>query len=213
MRTITLYLLTLIAGLNVTSACQRPSNLPAEPKSLAAIPSQDVPAPVIFKIREVGRRKVKGGDEVTWLATHDSASGAAKFKIRMVLKKPEGYPPMAFTEGTLLREADSDPGEFLRQVAKALEAKGTGAGRPKVSALDFTAALLGQDLSRGPGSDVLAGGFTSEPPGGWIATKVFVADGEGEFFLNLNPKEGVGEISIKDSDYGDVVLGELGRVF
>jgi len=72
-----------------------------------------------------------------------------------------------------------------------------------------------QQTSQGQsqGKKILAGSFTSEPPGDWIATKVFVADGEGEFVLNLNSKKGSGEISMKDTDYGNVVLRELSRVF
>ena len=43
-------------------------------------------------------------------------------------------------------------------------------------------------------------------------TKVFLADGEGEVFLNLNPKEEIGEFSVKDEEYGSVVVTELAKV-
>jgi hypothetical protein len=46
---------------------------------------------------------------------------------------------------------------------------------------------IGRDLSRGRGADQYAGAFTSNPKGTWIATKVFLAEGEGEVFLNLDP--------------------------
>jgi len=213
MKRTTLYVLTLITALHVSSACQRGPIPPTDNKTPVVSSSTDDSSSVVFKIEEVSRQIVEGSDEVTWLATHDSKAGAARFKIRMILKKPSGDQPMVFSKGAFLREKDSKPSEFLRQIAKALEANGSGTGKPKVDVLDFTVALLGQRLSRGSGPDQFAGGFTSEPPGDWIATKVFVADGEGEFFLNLNPKEGVGEISIKDSDYGDIVLKELARVF
>jgi hypothetical protein len=208
-----LYLLGLLTALHVSSACQSRSVPLTSNETPGVSSSADDSASVSFKIQEVSSQKVDGGDEVTWLATHDSKAGAARFKIRMTLKKPSGDPPMVFSKGSFLREKDSEPAEFLRQIAKALEAQGSGTGNPKVDVLDFTVALLGQRLSRGSGPDQFAGGFTSEPPGDWIATKVFVADGEGEFFLNLNPKAGIGEISVKDSDYGDIVLRELARVF
>jgi hypothetical protein len=100
----------------------------------------------------------------------------------------------------------------LRIVAKALEAPSKRKAKPKTDTLEFMAAILGDNLSRGSGPDQFAGGFTSKPPGDWIATKIFVADSEGEFFLNLNSKEGIGEISMKDAEYGDIVLAELERV-
>src|SRR5262249_61735060 len=76
-----------------------------------------------------------------------------------------------------------------------------------------TSKVIGQNLSRGPGAGVSAGAFTSEPRGDWIATKVFVGDDAAEFYLNLNSKEGSGEISIKDPEYGDAALRELSRAF
>ncbi len=165
---------------------------------------------VIFKIQELSRQKVGDEEEVIWLATHESSGGIARFQISLVLKKSSGVPPFSFSKGTFIRVNDSQAEEFLRQVAAVLEAKPVKAGK-KVDRLDFTVAILGQGLSRS--ADQIAGGFTSEPRGDWITTKVFVADGEGEFFLNLNPKQGVAEISIKDPDYGDIVLSELSRIF
>ena len=67
-------------------------------------------------------------------------------------------------------------------------------------------------LSRQAGPDQFAGSFTSNPPGSWIAVKVFVADGEGEFYLNLSPSDGQGEISIKDEECGDIVVQELATI-
>jgi hypothetical protein len=168
---------------------------------------------VSFKIQELGRQKVNKGEEVTWLATHESSAGMARFQIRLILRTPRGDSPFAISTGSFISEPDSQYSEFLRKVAKALEAKNILARKSKTSRLDFTVAVIGQNLSRGSGADVLAGSFTSEPRGDWVATKVFVADGDGEFYLNLNSKEAKGEISIKDADYGDIVLRELSRVF
>jgi hypothetical protein len=195
----------------VSFACQRKAPPTSNPGTDTASTSDDSVS-VSFKLQEVGRQKTKDGDELTWLATHESKSGVARFRIRMILKEASGDPPFVFSKGAFMREKDSQPAEFLRQVGKALEAKGGGKRKANVNSLDFTVALLGLNQSRGSGPDQAAGGFTSTPPGDWIVTKVFVAEGEGEFYLNLNPKEGVGEISIKDSDYGDIVLQELARV-
>lgn len=206
------YHFLMIIALLGSFACQRATVPPNSNKATDTASYTSDPGSVSFKIQEVSRQKTNDGDEVTWLASHESQSGVARFRIRMILKHLSGDLPLAFSKGALLRESDSRPDEFLRQVAKALEAEGGGEVKAKVNSLDFSIALLGQNQSRGSGPDQTGGGFTSTPPGDWLITKVFVADGEGEFFLNLNSKLGVGEISIKDSEYGDIVLSELARI-
>ena len=44
--------------------------------------------------------------------------------------------------------------------------------------------------------------------------KIFIGEGEeeGEVFLNLNPVIKKGQFSIKDAEYGDIVLRQLARV-
>jgi len=56
-------------------------------------------------------------------------------------------------------------------------------------------------------------GFSQKPAGNWIATKAFLAGGDAEVFLNINPKLGVGEFSPKDPDYANQVVAELAKVF
>jgi hypothetical protein len=53
---------------------------------------------------------------------------------------------------------------------------------------------------------------TSQPPGSWTVTKLFLADGKGEVFLNLNAAEHIGEFSVKDEDYATIVTTELAKV-
>jgi len=84
--------------------------------------------------------------------------------------------------------------------------------------LDITAAVLGQSLSHGPGKDVLAGEFTSQPAGDWIVLKLFLDTPDGattdklgepaELFLALNPVAGRGWFLAKDPEYWP----ELNRV-
>ena len=52
-------------------------------------------------------------------------------------------------------------------------------------------------------------GFSGE--GDWICLKSFVENekGYGEFYLNLNPKTGKGEIVMKDPQYTDFLKEEL----
>jgi hypothetical protein len=113
-------------------------------------------------------------------------------------------------KGTLRRDSSSDPKEMLIALKKALEAKTLPKNVTKSNALVCDAAILGSNQSKTPVRD--GGGFRSEPPGNWITLKLFFGNDEGECFLNMNTKDGIGEFSIKDSDYGDVVLRELAKV-
>jgi hypothetical protein len=72
------------------------------------------------------------------------------------------------------------------------------------------AEQLGDDLSQAPAG----GGFNQDPPGNRASAKIFIGEGgqEGEVFFNLNPAIGRGQLSIKDPDYGDLVLAQLEEV-
>ena len=72
--------------------------------------------------------------------------------------------------------------------------------------------MLGTNLSRSSRVGTAGGGFVSKPPGAWMATKLLLADGQGEMFLNINEAEGIGEFSITDADYAATVVGELAKV-
>jgi UDP-N-acetylmuramoyl-tripeptide--D-alanyl-D-alanine ligase len=133
-------------------------------------------------------------------------------RIELSFLQPKSNSPFAFGKGALGREPGSDGSQLLNELAKVMRAQKPSVSSERVDTLSFTTAVLGRNLTRGRGKDSLAGSFTSKPRGDWIAVKVFVADGEGEFFLNLNPKTGDGEFSVKDPDYGDVVLRELSKV-
>lgn len=80
--------------------------------------------------------------------------------------------------------------------------------------LSFSAAILGIGMSRykDDSGSAITGGFTSNPKGDWIVTKIFLADGEAEVYLNINKRLGRGEFSIKDKMYGNQVIEELARV-
>jgi hypothetical protein len=144
----------------------------------------------------------------TWLAT----CGTEKFLINLTIPPLDVNEPISFTTGKLCRYQEADAGKCLASIAQALEAEKVEPPRERVACLPFQAAVIGRNLSRGVGKNVQAGAFTSDSPGTWLATKAFVADGEGEFYLNLSPKTGEAEISIKDAEYGDVVVQELAKV-
>lgn len=151
------------------------------------------------------------GDE-SFVATYDHDGKKAQVTLHFVRKRPVSGGLGTFASGEFRRVAGSQPAELLAALAKALEAKKVEAPKKRVDRLKFDLVILGEKQSRAPSNGVVSGGFVSDPRGDWIVMKAFVAGGEGEFFLNLNPREGVGEFSIKDSDYGDIVVRELAKV-
>jgi hypothetical protein len=168
--------------------------------------------PGSFRIQEVASGAGAGGTKKVWLATAVHGESSARFRIELLLKAQQADAPFASTQGALVREEGSDGTWFLGQLAQVLAAKTIPEKAAWADRLEFDAAILGWSLSREVGTDQVAGSFTSNPPGHWIAVKVFVADGEGEFFLNLNPVDCQGEVSIKDADYGDIVVRELAKI-
>jgi len=193
--------LRLLAALGLASCGSGSSGAP-----------HDEPGSVRFRVEEVSSIVLDGIPRKTWLATHERDGKLARFRIELKLAPPKPGSFFSMTTGALHREAESQPEELLKALAAALDAKRAGPVSERRNSLSFSVAILGQNLSRGGKAKATAGSFSSNPPGGWMATKIFLADGEGEVFLNLNPAQGVGEFSIKDSEYGDIVLRELAKV-
>ena len=170
-------------------------------------PPPPEPGALVFKLEPVDA-KTKG--RVAWRATYDSGGRVARFRIELQ-PEPKGKTLPTFVRCALTREPGSDGSVLLRDLARALGGRVPAPG-PGVETLDVAAALLGRDLSRGGKGNLVAGTFGSEPKGPWIATKLFLGDGEGEVFLNLDPIGGYGEFSMKDPDYGNAVVRELARL-
>ncbi len=170
---------------------------------------------VVFIIQEISSVKSQEGETKRWLATYSSGGKHAYFHLELLLKEPSattnklGIIP---TKGTFYHEANSDNSQLVTDLAKALEATEISKQITKTNSLPFTATILGTNLSKELGSDVRAGSFTSNPKGGWTALKAFVADGQGEFYLAIDSVNKKGEISIKDPEYGNIVLRELVKV-
>jgi len=145
-------------------------------------------------------------------ATYESQGKLAKFAIDFGptrnLKDSKDF-PMRTGEGRFLAEPGSDAKVLLADLQRALEAKTIPAKIQRVHALPFTFVNLGGNLSQAQG-----GGFNANPPGGWTAMKIFIGEGEqeGQVFLNFNPAIGKGQFSIKDADYGDLVIKQLAKV-
>ena len=140
------------------------------------------------------------------------ANDSCRFEVLVGAIKPSDGAPFSIKTGAIVRQPGSDCAEFLRALAPTLGFTGAMPTPAPAGRLDASMAILGMNQSRESENAEVAGGFTSDPAGNWLVTKLFLADGEGEVFLNLNPKDGVGEFSVKDEEYGAVVVTESARV-
>jgi len=190
-------LVTLIA---CSPKSDRPSDLVTEP---SGVPEGSVE----FDLTPVDNKSATR----QWIATYSSKGKTAKFRIELgsahAGDDEDKALHVSFGKGHFLSEPGSDASVLLADLKKALEAKTIPNKIARVDSLPFDLAILGENQSRSAD-----GGFNTKPAGDWIAMKIFLANGEGEVFLNLNPVANKGEFSIKDPDYGDIVIAELAKV-
>jgi hypothetical protein len=174
-------ILTLLSGLLTAGGCS--------PNHEGLPPNQ----PGVFAITEVDSKEAADGTRKTWRAEARAGDGKPfVFRLELLLKPRKGESPFAFSDGAIAREPGADGTHFLRAVARAIEADGELAPpSDRVERLEFSTAILGTSLSRDGGDDMIGGRFSSKP-GNWMAFKLFLADGEGEVYLNLEPRCGVG---------------------
>jgi len=189
-----------------TVACNRPVPGTQEYASETYIP---VPGAVPFDIKPLPSE-----EGYQWLATYQGHDRTAKFRIELgKAQSPDDKESRTFDiksgKGRFLAEPGSDAGALLKELRTALEAKSFPSKVRRVNTLPFTFVSFGHHQSQASG-----GGFFANPPGNWTPMKIFIGEGdqEGEVFLNLNPVLGKGQFSIKDPDYGDIVLGQLAAV-
>jgi hypothetical protein len=116
---------------------------------------------------------------------------------------------MCSGQGKFIAETGSNPTVLLDDLRISLEAKSAPTNVKRVSELPFEYVRFGERLSR-----TAKGGLAEAPSGTWTAMKLFIGQGEdeGEVFFNINPDTGHGEFSIKDAEYGDIVLAQLATV-
>jgi hypothetical protein len=189
-----------------TVACNRPVPGTQEHASETYVP---VPGAVTFDIRPLPSNE---GSE--WLATYEGHGKTAKFRIELgetqsLDDKESQTFGIQSGKGRFVAEPGSDSSVLLNELRTALEAKSLPMKVRRVNNLQFTLVSLGHHESQA--SD---GGFFAKPPGNWTPMKIFIGDGDqqGEVFLNLNPVLRKGQFSIKDPDYGDIVLAQLASV-
>jgi hypothetical protein len=149
-----------------------------------------------------------------WKAVYASHGKAATFVIELGPgKRSGGANPsdfeVTFGEGRFVAEPGSDSSVLLPALKTALEAKMLPNNVRKATSIPFTYAVIAQHQSQASG-----GGFNATPSGNWTAIKLFVGKGdqECEIYLNVNSALAKGEFSIKDAEYGDLLLAQLAKV-
>lgn len=162
---------------------------------------------------DIEPRESKPGS-VEFMATYGTGGKSAKF---IVLFEPESRSeaksakdfPISFGKGEIVAVPGSDATALLSDLRTALEATKVPNRSKRANSVSFTFANLGTNLSQ-----ARDGGFNEKPVGDWTAMKLFLGEGEqqAEVFLNFNLKSKKGQFSIKDPDYGDLVLAQLAKV-
>ena len=187
------------------AACTR-SPAASEVRAATQSPRSEALARGAFRITET-KSPGTGG---TWYLAR--GSGACAFEV--VIGTPKSGPGGLFSmaPATISRHQGADCSSFLHDLALELGFTGKIPAPPPVAQLSAAVVILGTNQSRSPDGSTTAGAFLSKPPGHCTLMKLFLADGEGEVFLNLNAQDGVGEFSMKDEEYGEVVVGELAKV-
>jgi hypothetical protein len=200
----TLFAAILFLPIACKSAESRDQRAISEPK-ISTAPS----GYVLFTLRPT---KTQDPNVQQWLASYTSHGKTALFRIELNLPRSSSNnktTPILFGEGRFLSEPASESSAMLADLQKALEAKSLPKNVKREATLPFTYATLGEHQSRSEDDS-----FSSKPSGNWNAMKIFISTGdeESEVFMNLNPVDGKGEFSIKDSDYGDAILGKLASI-
>jgi hypothetical protein len=149
-----------------------------------------------------------------WLATCTAKGKTAKFRIELdQAKSIKDDEPVDFDiqsgKGRFVGVPGSDAIGLLADLKNALEAKTFPKHSKRVAILPFTYVTFGNNESQASG-----GGFSPKPAGHWTPMKIFIGEGEqeGQVFVNINAVIKKGQFSMKDQDYGDIVLAQLASV-
>jgi len=145
-------------------------------------------------------------DSVWELRYHDP-TGESRIRVRTQVPPMSDSTPFAFGTWTLYRVPGYSPRALLAALAVAHSIPDTVTPGSPADSMRLDVAVLAVNAARSRD-----GAFGRAGTGTWIVAKLFFADDEGEVYLNLNPSRGEAEFSVKDKDYGPVVLREIGRL-
>lgn len=166
------------------------------------------PSSVLFRLDPAPDAK----GSLYWIATYTAEGKTARFRIELESeRRPSAheFPVVSSGVGRFVAQDGSDASALLKALRIALEAKTSPTKTVRATELKFEYANIGEHLSQAEG-----GGFNSDPPGSWMALKIFFSkdEDESEMFLNIDADGRRAEFSMKDPDYGDMVLAKLAKV-
>lgn len=172
--------------------------------------SLDHEGAVTFRINEAAP---PNSDTLKVTAQWTEHEQVTQFDIVLLTPPLTADQPFTFSKGWLIARAPSQSRAFVSRIAAIHGVPDRYPAPQPVDSLFFSAAILGQALSRGVDeNNMVAGGFRPDPPGPWMSAKLFFGDGEIEIYLNINRKDGVAEFSVKDPTYGRDLLPILASV-
>lgn len=182
-------------------ACDRPLTVdPAISSTTGPGQTEALPA-VQFQLTTLD---VAPDGTTRYLGEAEQTPGACAFEIVIGTTAEDAF---AIAKAAFERRAGADCTELLEALGRALGFSGSLPTPAPIHRLEASIVVLGVNQSRDA-----RGGLSSDPRGEWTATKLFVADGEGEVFLDLNPKKHLGEFSLKDQDCARTVITEFARI-
>ena len=187
------------------------------------------PTFVRFKIMPLGKQT---NNHWRYSAVYSKDGATARFAIDLVLEgeaegktvKDEGqFNRPAFSQhsvapkkvraghGSIIHDPHSDASLLLSDLKIALDATSDPIRSIRVHELPFDFVVLGENMTHTSDPDPI---LVESENGKWIATKLFLGprDKESQVFFAFESGGGEGELSLKDSKYGDDLLAELAKV-
>jgi len=168
---------------------------------------------VEFQIKEM-----RSADSMRFFDAEYSSGGAVARFVLTFRATPPTSGNMPVVKAALMARPGSDARGLLASLAQLHGGSLSRETPRRLRRLDITAAVLGQFLSHGPGSNTIAGEFSEQPRGDWLVLKLFLDTPDGatttkigepaEIFVALNPVAGRGWFLVKDPEYWP----ELNRV-
>jgi hypothetical protein len=195
-----LFLIGLLAA-GLCAGCEKQEEQPVAEPQVAAVGD----GWLMFSLRSA--EGISPDNVKRYQAAYVADGKTARFDIELTTARPSGQTPFAFTKGKFIAVPNSDASDLLMALQKTLQAKTLPSNPVRVAELPFSAVILGDHVSHSPN-----GGFAVKPPGNWTSIKLFLGKDSAEVYFSFNLVLGKGEFSIKDPEYGDGVLQELGKV-
>ncbi|HNR55195.1 MAG TPA: hypothetical protein PKJ19_08520 [Flavobacteriales bacterium] len=174
----------------------------------------DDPYAVAFSVEPIG---TPGEDTLRLMAVWEGEGERTQFDLVLTTPDPQEGQPFAFGKGWMIARPPSQAHQFLARLAAAHGVDGRYGKLAATDTLPMTVGILGRNLSRGHSvQPTIAGVYSSDPPGPWLSTKLFLDEssesGALELFLNINLEERKAEFSVKDPAYGPSLLTVLATV-